>query len=98
MPILRGTIPPGDMGAPPTRPAKRLRLAPASASPQPHVAVVGAGAAGLAAAYFAAEAGARVTILEKNAEPGKKILISGGTRCVATAAAAGPPLPLNFLL
>ena len=53
----------------------------ASAACDVSVAVVGGGAAGLAAAYFAAEAGADVLILEKNDEAGKKILISGGTRC-----------------
>ncbi|KAL3153436.1 hypothetical protein ABBQ38_011771 [Trebouxia sp. C0009 RCD-2024] len=45
------------------------------------VVVVGAGAAGLTAAYFAASQGAQVTVLEKNREAGKKVLISGGTRC-----------------
>lgn len=42
--------------------------------------VVGGGAAGLTAAFFAARAGARVTVLERNGECGKKILMSGGTR------------------
>ena len=37
--------------------------------------MVGGGAAGLTAAYFAAQAGARVTILERNGECGKKILV-----------------------
>jgi len=45
------------------------------------VAVVGGGAAGLTAAYFAAKSGAKVLLMEKNDEPGKKILISGGQRC-----------------
>jgi predicted Rossmann fold flavoprotein len=46
------------------------------------VAVIGGGAAGLTAAYFAAEHGCTdVLLLEKNSEPGRKILISGGTRC-----------------
>jgi predicted Rossmann fold flavoprotein len=45
------------------------------------VAVIGGGAAGLTAAYFAAEAGASVVVMEKNREPGRKITISGGTRC-----------------
>ena len=63
------------------------------------VAVVGAGAAGLMAAISAAEAGARVLLLEKTARPGVKILMSGGTRCNLTHAcddrgivtAYGPP-------
>lgn len=48
------------------------------------VIVVGAGAAGLIAAGRAAELGARVTLLEKTDGPGKKILISGKTRCNLT--------------
>jgi predicted Rossmann fold flavoprotein len=43
--------------------------------------IIGAGAAGLTAAYFAAKAGQSVTILEKTDKAGKKILMSGGTRC-----------------
>jgi len=50
------------------------------------VAVVGGGAAGLMAAIAAAEAGARVLLLEKNRRPGVKILMSGGTRCNITHA------------
>ena len=49
--------------------------------PPPQVAVLGGGAAGLTAAYFAATAGARVTVYERNSETGKKILMSGGARC-----------------
>ena len=45
------------------------------------VVVVGAGAAGLAAAIFARRAGARVALLESTGTPGQKILISGGGRC-----------------
>ena len=45
------------------------------------VAVIGAGAAGLMAAIAAARAGARVTLVEKTADGGRKILISGGGRC-----------------
>lgn len=43
--------------------------------------VVGAGAAGLMAAIHAARAGDRVTVLERTADGGRKILISGGGRC-----------------
>jgi predicted Rossmann fold flavoprotein len=45
------------------------------------VAVSGAGAAGLVAAAFAADAGARVTLIERTKDGGRKILISGGGRC-----------------
>tara|TARA_R100001143_G_C3361367_1_gene137108 strand:+ start:45389 stop:46621 length:1233 start_codon:yes stop_codon:yes gene_type:complete len=45
------------------------------------VLICGAGAAGLTAAIFAAENGADVTILERTDKAGKKILMSGGTRC-----------------
>lgn len=50
------------------------------------VAIVGAGAAGLAAAIFAAEAapGARIIVLEGARSIGAKILISGGGRCNVT--------------
>src|SRR5574338_1354958 len=45
------------------------------------VVVVGAGAAGIVAAGFAARAGARVQLLERTRDGGRKILISGGGRC-----------------
>jgi len=45
------------------------------------VAVVGAGAAGLVASIFAAEGGANVLLIERTADGGRKILISGGGRC-----------------
>jgi predicted Rossmann fold flavoprotein len=45
------------------------------------VAVVGAGAAGLMAAIFAASRGNRVLLLERTRDGGRKILISGGGRC-----------------
>ncbi len=48
------------------------------------VIVIGAGAAGLMAAGRAAELGARVLLLEKTDGPGKKILVSGKTRCNLT--------------
>ena len=47
----------------------------------PSVAVIGAGAAGLVAAAFAASSGARVTLLERTRDGGRKILVSGGGRC-----------------
>lgn len=45
------------------------------------VAVIGAGAAGLMAAIFAASAGAQTLLLERTKDGGRKILISGGGRC-----------------
>src|SRR6476469_9727954 len=46
--------------------------------------ILGAGAAGLMAAIYAAERGRRVLLLEKGKKPGVKILMSGGTRCNVT--------------
>ena len=45
------------------------------------VAVIGAGAAGLMAAYAAASNGNDVTVYEKNEKSGKKIYITGKGRC-----------------
>ena len=45
------------------------------------IAVIGAGAAGFIAACHAAGAGRRVVLLERTAEGGRKILVSGGGRC-----------------
>jgi hypothetical protein len=45
------------------------------------VIVLGAGAAGLMCAAVAGRRGRRVAVLEHNAQPGRKILISGGGRC-----------------
>ena len=50
------------------------------------VIVIGAGASGMIAAGRAAELGAEVLLLEKMKRPGKKILISGQTRCNLTNA------------
>lgn len=48
---------------------------------KPDVIVVGAGAAGIIAAWRAASLGAKVVLLEKTARIGTKILISGGGKC-----------------
>ncbi len=48
------------------------------------VAVIGAGASGLMAAYAAAQNGNDVTIYEKNEKCGKKIYITGKGRCNVT--------------
>jgi predicted Rossmann fold flavoprotein len=45
------------------------------------VAIIGAGAAGLMCAAVAGKRGRRVLLLDHAAEPGAKILISGGGRC-----------------
>jgi len=45
------------------------------------VLILGAGAAGLTAAIFAAQRGLNVMVLEKAPMAGRKILMSGGTRC-----------------
>ena len=48
------------------------------------ILVVGAGAAGLMAAGYAAELGAKVCLLEKMDRPGKKLSITGKGRCNVT--------------
>ncbi|MGD0781748.1 MAG: aminoacetone oxidase family FAD-binding enzyme [Candidatus Aminicenantales bacterium] len=48
------------------------------------VAVIGGGAAGLAAAIGAARKGASVVVAERLPKPGKKILVTGGGRCNLT--------------
>ena len=45
------------------------------------VSILGAGAAGLMCAAVAGQRHRRVLLLEHNAQPGRKILISGGGRC-----------------
>ncbi|MBF6568896.1 MAG: NAD(P)/FAD-dependent oxidoreductase [Candidatus Binataceae bacterium] len=61
------------------------------------IAIVGAGAAGLAAAIFAGETarksdpeGRRIVVLESASTVGAKILISGGGRCNVTNAEVSP--------
>ena len=56
------------------------------AATRPHVLVVGGGAAGFFAAITLAEAqpGARVTVLERGAQPLAKVRVSGGGRCNVT--------------
>lgn len=51
-----------------------------------NVIVVGGGAAGMMAAYTAAENGAKVTLYEKNEKLGKKVFITGKGRCNVTNA------------
>ena len=52
---------------------------------QPYDAlVIGGGAAGMIAAGTAAERGLRVCLVEKNARPGRKLMITGKGRCNVT--------------
>lgn len=52
--------------------------------------IVGAGAAGLSAAITAARNGTKVTLLEQNSKPGKKILVSGNGKCNITNTSITP--------
>src|SRR4051812_11185392 len=52
--------------------------------------VLGAGGAGLLCAATAGQRGRRVLVVDHAAEPGKKILISGGGRCNFTNVGAVP--------
>ncbi len=67
-----------------------------SSSPahQTDLAIIGAGAAGLAAAIFAGEAAGSspvgILLLDGAARPGAKILVSGGGRCNVTNAGVTP--------
>ncbi|MFT4843908.1 MAG: putative Rossmann fold flavoprotein [Candidatus Azotimanducaceae bacterium] len=60
------------------------------------VVVVGAGAAGMMAAIQAASRGRSTILLEKNQQPGLKILISGGGRCNLTTTREGKDLELQY--
>ena len=53
------------------------------------VLVVGAGPAGMAAAIMAAREGAKVTLLEGENAPGKKLLLTGNGKCNLTNLAPG---------
>ncbi len=52
--------------------------------------ILGAGAAGLMAAIFAAERARRVLVLERTRDGGRKILVSGGGRCNILPSMAEP--------
>lgn len=54
------------------------------------IAILGAGAAGLMAAIFAAGRGRRVLLLERTRDGGRKILVSGGGRCNILPSVADP--------
>ena len=52
------------------------------------IVVIGGGAAGCMAALFAAQSGAKVTLLERNPKLGRKIYITGKGRCNLTNASS----------
>ncbi len=54
------------------------------------VTIIGGGPAGMAAALFAARAGARTILLERNEKLGKKLYITGKGRCNVTNTAENP--------
>ena len=58
------------------------------------VIILGAGAAGLMCAAVAGQRNRRVLLLERNPQPGRKILISGGGRCNFTNIQCAPE---NFI-
>jgi len=60
------------------------------------VGVIGAGPAGLMAAIFSAQAGARTTLIEANTNAGRKLLVTGGGRCNITHQAAPVELVRTF--
>ncbi|MBR2590852.1 MAG: NAD(P)/FAD-dependent oxidoreductase [Clostridia bacterium] len=49
-----------------------------------HICIIGGGAAGLMAAGTALESGAKVTLIEKNDKPGRKLMLTGKGRCNLT--------------
>ncbi|MBQ4227859.1 MAG: NAD(P)/FAD-dependent oxidoreductase, partial [Clostridia bacterium] len=61
------------------------------------ICVIGGGAAGLMAAKYALDAGARVTLLEHNEKLGKKLYITGKGRCNLTNACEREELMKNIV-
>lgn len=61
-----------------------------------HVLVVGGGPAGMMAAVAAARAGARVSLLERHGQCGRKLLVTGGGRCNLTHEAEREALEAAF--
>ncbi len=49
-----------------------------------NIVVIGAGAAGMMASYYAARGNARVCVIEKNKKPCRKVMITGKGRCNVT--------------
>ena len=75
------TGPESDARSSRARPITPVGIAMSHDSSELPVVVIGAGAAGLLAALMAARRGARVILLERTKDGGRKILISGGGRC-----------------
>ncbi|HEX7339245.1 MAG TPA: NAD(P)/FAD-dependent oxidoreductase [Rhodanobacteraceae bacterium] len=71
-------------------PQPKSSMTTTATTEQADVVIIGAGAAGLMAAATAGHRGRRVLLLEHANKPGKKILMSGGTRCNFTNLNAGP--------
>ena len=61
------------------------------------IAVVGGGAAGMMAAGYLGEMGARVTLYERNRKTGAKLLITGKGRCNVTNASDIPTFINNIM-
>lgn len=61
------------------------------------VLIIGAGAAGMIAAYSAALCGHQVVVLEKNEKPGKKLFITGKGRCNITNASDADTMFSSFI-
>ena len=61
------------------------------------IGIIGAGAAGLMAAKYALDAGASVTVIEKNEKAGKKRYITGKGRCNVTNACDKEDLMKNLV-
>jgi predicted Rossmann fold flavoprotein len=53
-------------------------------NPERQVCIIGAGAAGLMASIFSAQAGSETIVLETNSTPARKLLLTGGGRCNIT--------------
>ncbi len=60
------------------------------------ICIIGAGPAGLMAAIYAARAGVPTTLIEANAKPGRKLLLTGGGRCNFTHAGGAEEIAQAF--
>ena len=60
------------------------------------ICIIGAGPAGLMAAIYAARTGVPTTLVEANAKPGRKLLLTGGGRCNFTHVGAPEEIAQAF--